>query len=255
MKATNLLAFVLVPLATAFADNPYKGLDPQTAAIHLGTCSAKPSNGVPLFTFSTKLCWNAGSKLKVQFFDGAADDRAFVMATASEWSKHASVTFEEVEAGGDIRITFMKPGFSSVIGKVARNVAKSKETMILGFLPGQTVTNKRAVVLHEFGHALGFAHEHQSPTAPNKIVWNRDAVMKFYGETQGWSPQQIESNVLNAASAATAPDGTASEFDPKSIMLYPIPKELTTNGFHSVWNTELSEGDKKHSRKQYPDLK
>lgn len=255
MKATSLLAIFLIPLENVIAEDPYEGVDPQTTAIHLGTCSAKPSNGVPLFTFSTKLCWNAGSKLKVQFFDGTAEERAFVMATASEWSKHASVTFEEVEADGDIRITFLKPGFSSVIGKGAKNVAKTKETMILGFIPGQTVTNKRAVVLHEFGHALGFAHEHQSPTAPEKIVWDRDAVIKFYGRTQGWSPQQIENNVLNAATAATAPNGDASDFDPKSIMLYPIPKELTINGFHSVWNNELSDGDKKHARKQYPEFK
>lgn len=35
-------------------------------------------------------------------------------------------------------------------------------------------------------------------------------------------------------------------------MLYPIPKELTTNGFEVGWNTHLSETDKAFMGQIYP---
>ena len=41
-------------------------------------------------------------------------------------------------------------------------------------------------------------------------------------------------------------------FDPKSIMMYPVPAELTLGGFHTDWNAELSEQDKLHIASIYP---
>jgi hypothetical protein len=42
-------------------------------------------------------------------------------------------------------------------------------------------------------------------------------------------------------------------FDPQSIMLYPVPKELTKGGFEIPWsNSELSALDKEFIGKMYP---
>ena len=45
--------------------------------------------------------------------------------------------------------------------------------MNLGWLDGSSDTitdNERGVILHEFGHAIGLLHEHQSPLRSDKIT-------------------------------------------------------------------------------------
>ena len=43
-----------------------------------------------------------------------------------------------------------------------------------------------------------------------------------------------------------------TELDPKSIMMYPIPKAWTLNGFSTDLNKALSETDRKLIRSAYP---
>ena len=53
-----------------------------------------------------------------------------------------------------------------------------------------------AVVLHEFGHAIGLAHEHQNPD--KGIKWNEDAVIRdLSGPPNNWDVATIRHNVLN----------------------------------------------------------
>ena len=101
--------------------------------------------------------------------------------------------------------------------------------------------------LHEFGHALGFIHEHMSPAG--NIPWNQAAAYRYYMGTQGWTKQQVDDQIFGKYAAKQT---NASVYDPTSIMHYPVPKELTTNGFEVGWNTELSEQDKTFTRKLYP---
>jgi len=44
----------------------------------------------------------------------------------------------------------------------------------------------------------------------------------------------------------------ASDVDPVSIMMYPIPKSWTTDGFSAGMNGELSDMDKNKVRSHYP---
>jgi len=103
------------------------------------------------------------------------------------------------------------------------------------------------VVLHEFGHAMGLIHEHQNPVAG--IHWNREAVIReLSGPPNKWSVQEIEFNVLTPASPS---DVTATAMDKDSIMMYPIPKTWTTDGFSAGFNSNLSDADQKFIRRQY----
>ena len=52
-----------------------------------------------------------------------------------------------------------------------------------------------AVILHEFGHALGLKHEHQNPAF--RIQWNESAIIQHLKQSQGWSEAQIRHNVIN----------------------------------------------------------
>lgn len=87
-----------------------------------------------------------------------------------------------------------------------------------------------ATVIHEFGHALGMMHEHQNNLKnSNPIQINTDEVLRYYTCTNGGDSMRGESdarnNVLNIYSCVNDNsceyDGT--EFDDKSIMLYPYP--------------------------------
>ena len=62
-------------------------------------------------------------------------------------------------------------------------------------------------------------------------------------------PTRVDTNLFEAYS----PDGIAfSRFDRDSIMLYPVPEELTVGGWSIGWNRTLSDGDKAFIRGQYP---
>jgi hypothetical protein len=104
------------------------------------------------------------------------------------------------------------------------------------------------VVVHEFGHALGCIHEHQSPK--EDLKWNIDAVYKaFSGPPNNWSKADIDSNILEKYSAKGI---SATMFDPKSIMLYQFDASLFTDHKGTQLNTALSKSDKKMISEMYP---
>jgi len=104
------------------------------------------------------------------------------------------------------------------------------------------------VVVHEFGHALGCIHEHQSPT--EDLKWNADAVYQaFSGPPNYWSKDEIDHNILQKYS----PEGiSATSFDTDSIMLYQFDGSLFTDGVGTPLNTHLSDKDKGMIAQMYP---
>jgi Astacin (Peptidase family M12A) len=103
-------------------------------------------------------------------------------------------------------------------------------------------------ILHEFGHALGMIHEHQSPASG--ISWNKDKVYAYYNKFFKWTRPQIYNNVL----CRYDEDQTNfTEFDPDSIMMYEIPGSLTKNEVTiRGQNCGLSEKDKLLIATLYP---
>jgi hypothetical protein len=121
--------------------------------------------------------------------------------------------------------------------------------MNLGWLDETTDdTEWRRVVVHEFGHALGCIHEHQSPN--EHLNWDRDAVYRYFSRPpNNWSKEEIDQNILEKYS----PEGiTATLFDPDSIMLYMFPPELLLDHKGTNNNTDLSDMDKALIQQMYP---
>ena len=194
--------------------------------------------------------WKNGSNLKVGFMDDEFGLKDKVMNVARQWSKYANLTFSESSvADADIRVSFKGEGYWSVLGKQAKTVPKKEQTMNLEFSKNESATEIQRVTLHEFGHAIGLLHEHESPLS--KIPWDKNAVYKYYtGPPNCWTRQDVNEQVLQREKPG--PDIALTTFDKYSIMCYPVSDRLTVGQFRIGWNTKLSATDKKFVAKLYP---
>ena len=101
----------------------------------------------------------------------------------------------------------------------------------------------RAVAMHEVGHTLGFAHEHQRTDVFKSVVaWCTDA--------------QAESRAKNPTNNRFLPGRITKTYDPHSVMNYCRDQngDGKADGYRP-WDTvndQLSEGDKLGARMTYP---
>jgi len=193
--------------------------------------------------------WNPGDTITIRFLEGDEELRERVKAVALEWTDIANLNLEFTDsAPSDIRIAFEAGNGSwSYLGTVCRKISEPEPTMNYGWLtPDSPDEELRRVVLHEFGHALGLIHEHQNPEGG--IKWNRAAVIKdLKGPPNNWDRATIENNIFKKYE-----DVDATSVDANSIMMYPIPKAWTLDGFSAGFNSELSETDIEKTREVYP---
>ena len=136
-----------------------------------------------------------------------------VLEWANIWTQYCGIEFKKVDSpiGSDIRIGFNSDdGAWSYIGTDCLEIPLREFTMNLGFID-------RATVLHEFGHALGLIHEHQSPAKGN-FKWNKPVVIKsLRGSPNYWDRETIESNMFHKYKKSKI---SATKYDRRSIMHY-----------------------------------
>ncbi|MUG91313.1 Tolloid-like protein 1 [Scytonema sp. UIC 10036] len=193
--------------------------------------------------------WQSGRTLRVRFLDGDPVVQTKIAAIAQQWTQYANIKLVfGNDPNAEIRISLQPGGSWSFLGTDALTIAKNQPTMNYGWLkPDSSDQEYLRVVLHEFGHALGCIHEHQHPQAG--IPWNRDAVYRYYKETNNWDTEQVDNNIFRRFGTDIT---QFSQYDRESIMHYAIPKELTIGGFEVPWNTQLSVTDKNFMRQAYP---
>ena len=189
--------------------------------------------------------WMNGSTLRVRFMDGSSASQAKAREQAQWWTQVANLKLDFRPApDAEIRITFdASDGAWSYIGTDCKSIPTNQATMNLGFLDGGTAA-------HEFGHALGLAHEHQSPAGG--VQWNEAVVIReMAGSPNFWDEPTTRHNILRKYEADQV-NGT--EFDPQSIMLYFFPASWTVNGVGTEANHVLSGLDKQFiaGAKMYP---
>lgn len=199
--------------------------------------------------------WRNGSILSVRFLGGEEAVQERVEKYAHQWEEFANVGFKFVDEGpAVIRIAFTpNAGSWSYLGagNLLHWFRQDLPTMNYGWLTPTTDEDEYSrVVLHEFGHALGCIHEHQHPEAG--VPWDKEKAYEWYGKTNGWSRADVDAQVFNRYGKFMT---QFSKFDPMSIMMYPVPEDLTIGDFKVGWNTRLSDTDKVFIGQLYPKLR
>lgn len=197
--------------------------------------------------------WPNGTAIKVGFMDRVADPggptpapisdfvKAMVQQKAKIWETYANITwnFVDMSEKPDIRIAFEPGGSWSYVGTECKSIDSTQCTMNLGWFDDQTADDEfERVTVHEFGHALGCCHELQSPSVGQTIVWNKQKVYEYYQNADGWSKEDVDTQVLTPDDPTL---DTYGAFDATSIMCYPIPQGLANVVIG--WNKHLSSMD------------
>jgi hypothetical protein len=221
--------------AVAVEENPANRAPVGAPALRAGALTAK--------------LWRPGRVLRVAFLDGTLNQRAAVRRHARTWTQHCNLKFRFVRPGdGEIRVSFAQYGVSwSYVGTDAL-LRTDGPTMNFGWFDDSTPDREYSrTVLHEFGHALGLFHEHQNPEGG--IRWRERETSDYYRRTMRWSDEEVRRNVLDRVKANQS---QYTKCDRRSIMIYPIPRELTRDGVEIGVNHVLSATDKRFIRRVYP---
>ena len=213
----------------------------------------KPSSFVTLSRMATEISteWKNGRTLTVSFTGGNKLVKERIIRHAKLWMNHANIEldFSPRIKKGNIRIGFdMNDGSWSYVGNQILSIPQNEPTMNFGWLtPTLNDEEYSRVVLHEFGHSLGCIHEHERPD--NGIPWNKPKVYVYYAQKDGWSKEEVDDQVFDKYDKDII---RAGKLDKKSIMMYPVPDELTIGKYRIGWNRTLSPEDKKFIAALYP---
>lgn len=216
-----------------------------------GTINNVASQTQGLTAYSEKM-WTPGEIIKysvIDFNDKTESLKDTVQKYAEIWENYANINLEYTndQSEAQIRIGMQSGSSWSNIGRDALLIASDEKTMNFGSLGIDAELNRR-VILHEFGHALGFVHEHNGPAA--NIKWKKNLVYQYYAQSPNfWSRDLVDQNVMYKYSQTLT---NYSDYDENSIMHYPIDPKLTTDYHIYPLNTNLSNTDKQYAAIFYP---
>ncbi|EEB94505.1 hypothetical protein MPER_06670 [Moniliophthora perniciosa FA553] len=161
--------------------------------------------------------------LTYYFLDGTPHQKDAVTNTIETWMTYANVSFDKISQRdkAQLRISFSDKGSSwSMVGVDANTVKdKSKPTMMLGWLADAypPSASDASTILHEFGHALGMMHEHQSPARGGSIHLKDFSVYQYYRPLLNYDDALVKSQVIDQYNLASV--SNFSRLDLKSIMM------------------------------------
>ncbi len=229
----------LEDMAKEQQQNPDRNIIPQLSSTVVG-----------IGRIDRSLLFENGSRLSYAFMQEPTEAmRSAVEEAVREWMKYANVEFVPAESAEDAMIRVMPSSnqSASMIGKQALSAPNGSPTMWLFERETYSVRDK-AVVLHEFGHALGFVHEHQNPK--NQIPWDIEGTYAYFSKPpNNWGRSSVDRNFLTKSEFYPC----SREFDPESIMMFSIAAEMTTDGTaYGASALALSESDKVCASEMYP---
>jgi hypothetical protein len=235
--------------------------------------------------------------VKVAFRGGSTKLYKHIEDAAMEWTKYGNLklTFRlgkkfhqwapsDRKFKGDVRVDFIggaNGGYWSLIGEDSIDtsiVGPGEASMNFEGFPQDLPEDWTATVLHEFGHALGFEHEHQAPHdgCEDDFRWDDDPGYKpttdqygqyvidgqgrrpgIYTQLGGppneWDKATVDHNLRDIKDSRAY---TQSDFDAHSIMKYFFEDWMFKDGARSPCFSPpaigLSEVDKQGMAGAYP---
>ena len=212
--------------------------------------------------------WSQLQEIHVCFLGGSDALRAKILQISTTWFMHSNLKLVTGGPSGitcadkdksEVRIGFSEPGYWSYIGNdsIADDLV-SKNLVSMNFEgydknpPAEP--SYTGIVLHEWGHALGFHHEHQSPASGCDGEYNWPKLYAYYKQNYNWDKQMVDDNLKQLAADRSAYDWSTR--DPKSIMIYGSDPQFLIKGkqskcyFHD--NYALSQLDVTGIESTYP---
>ena len=248
---THLLIPLLILGMVSCSSTPFNGSDTcPEGALASQTCTAithQPAMGGLFAWAEGNKLWN-DNVVTVSFMNGTQSqiNQAWLRFAVVDGAA-PGLEFRKVQRDGQIRVGFGCGGHWSYLGTDALRQPKTKQTMNLQLSDRSSSREWDRVTIHEVLHAIGFGHEHQHPDA--FIPWDRQKVLDFYRRTQGWSDDQTDFQVLRRK---TIDRIRTTGFRLDSIMMYPIPAELTNGKMVVGWNTLFTKEDRQLVAELYP---
>jgi hypothetical protein len=251
----------------------------------------------PHFILSLTRRWQQpGQTLKVAFRGGDTPLHRDIATAVTEWTKYANLNFDfgvdsatgnyrtwsrsDTTFAADIRVSFDQSGYYSLVGNDSINgtiTRPGEESLNLEGFDQVRPNDWKNVALHEFGHAIGFEHEHQSPVAPCDFrfdndpgyVLTTDSFGQYMPDSEGrrpglytllggppnnWPAAVVDFNLKQLPESHAYDVGP---FDKDSIMKYFFPDWMFVSGVTSACytgaeNLVISDGDKQGAAKVYP---
>jgi hypothetical protein len=205
-----------------------------------------------------------GTRLSICFDGGEEALRERIVTIAAEWSQFGGVTFNAGSPGAfstcapddrstNIRIGFREAGYWSVVGNTPTTDAHTMNFEALDTDPPADDEFKKTV-LHEFGHSMGFEHEHQHPEGGCDAEFDWNTVYATLGAPpNNWSQEKVDFNLRSFRDSSAY---GLSPVDRSSIMHYTLPSWMFKTGTSSkcyvAETLDLSTMDKQGVAKYYP---
>ena len=224
-------------------------------------------NTYKLLIINTKL-WRVGV-LRVSFKGGSSELHGNIANVVSRWCRYGGIEFDfghNEETGeyrqwhenddSHIRVGFEYEGYWSLVGTDSTDpniVSDGDITLNLSDFDKGLPADWEGTALHEFGHALGFGHDHQIPTVKCGFDW--DTVYEdLGGPPNNWSKETVDYNLRPVRD-----EGYTFSHDKFSIMHYALPEWMFKDGVNSPCYTQqnhtLSVTDKQMMGVAYPQEK
>jgi Astacin (Peptidase family M12A) len=196
--------------------------------------------------------WGSNPRtLTVSFMETTpADLRQRILSHLNAWTRTGCIQFVETNGVGQIRISRGSGGYYSYLGTDVLMIPQNRQTMNLeGFTMNTPESEFKRVIRHEAGHTLGFPHEHMRSSLVAKI--DPQKAYEYFRRTQGWSPTQVDQQVLTALNDRSLM-GTPA--DQTSIMCYQLPGSITRDGRPIIGGLDINQTDYDFVGQIYPKL-
>lgn len=228
----------------AMAVNPANGLALHAVA---ALSTSVPLEPLQVAVLTQKFWGPKPRKLGVRFLERTpADLKARILEHANRWD--CAITFAETSGKGDVRLTREQSGYWSYLGTDILSIPAGQPTLCLqGFTMQTPEPEFRRVVPHEFGHTLGFPHEHQRKAIIDRL--NPEAVYRYYGRLTGWPREMIRAQILTPIDERLL-KGTRPNV--RSIMAYWFPEDVVKDHTPIPGGSDLIADDLAFADELYP---